>query len=237
MNPPTPPARKIRMLMRLRDNGLSDDRVLAAIEKVPREQFLPEMFFDRAYEDTALPIGHGQTISQPFIVGAMTQALEVGPRMKVLEIGTGSGYQGAVLSHLARRVYTIERHKPLLALAEQRFEALKLRNITTRAGDGMLGWPEVAPFERILVTAVALRDAPVALLEQLAIGGILVIPMGDEREQYIYKITRTEDDFETEQLWPVRFVPLLPGDPGEGSEPDDPLATLYKHVPKQEQLR
>jgi protein-L-isoaspartate(D-aspartate) O-methyltransferase len=229
-------ARKIRLLMKLRDSGVTDTRVLEAIEKIPREQFLPDMFHDRAYEDTALPIGHGQTISQPYIVGAMTQALQIGPRMKVLEIGTGSGYQAAVLSHICRRVYTIERHKPLLQVAEARFEHMRLRNITTRAGDGMLGWPEVAPFERILVTAVAMREAPQALLEQLMIGGILVIPMGDERAQHIYKITRTDDDeYESEQLMPVRFVPLLPGNPNE-AEPSDPLSTLYKHLPKKEHL-
>ena len=229
-------ARTIRLLMKLRDSGVTDTRVLEAIEKVPREQFLPDMFHDRAYEDTALPIGHGQTISQPYIVAAMSQALEIGPRMKVLEIGTGSGYQAAVLSHLCRRVYTIERHKPLLQMAEARLEQLKVRNITTRAGDGMLGWPEVAPFERIMVTAVALREVPQPVLEQLMIGGILVIPMGDERAQHIYKITRTDDDeFESHQLWPVRFVPLLPGNPNE-AEPVDPLATLYKHLPKEEQL-
>lgn len=231
------PARKIRLLMKLRQNGISDARVLAAIEKVPREAFLPETFHDRAYEDMALPIGHGQTISQPLVVANMTQALEIGPRMKVLEIGTGSGYQAAVLAHLCRRVYTIERHRPLLDMARERLAGLKLRNISTRAGDGMLGWPEVAPFERIIVTAAAGATIPQKLLDQLDIGGIMIIPVGtDKANQYIMKITRDDSGYTGEQLWPVRFVPLLPGDPGGEPEPDDPLSVLYKHIPTQEEL-
>ncbi len=235
---PVRPERKIRLLMKLRNDGVSDARVLAALEKVPREAFLPEMFLDRAYEDTALPIGHGQTISQPLVVALMTQALEVGPRMKVLEIGTGSGYQAAVLSHVCRRVYSIERHRPLLDMAKARFEVLKVRNISTRAGDGMLGWPEVAPFERIIVTAAAGQTVPKALLDQLADDGIMILPMGgDKASQFIVRITRKNGEFFSEQLWPTRFVPLLPGDPGVEPEPDDPLATVYKHIPKLEELR
>ncbi len=232
------PQRLIRLLMKLRHDGVSDARVLSALEKVPREAFLPEMFHDRAYEDTALPIGHGQTISQPQIVGLMTQALDVGAKMKVLEVGTGSGYQAAILSHLCRRVYSIERHRPLLDMARERFTALGLRNVSTRAGDGMLGWPEVAPFERIIVTAAAAHAVPARLLEQLDIGGVLVLPMGtDKASQHVYRITRDETGYHQERLWAVRFVPLLPGDPGLEPEPDDPLATLYKHLPKKESLR
>lgn len=229
------PARKIRLLMKLRTNGIVDPRVLAAVEKVPREQFLPEMFHDRAYEDIALPIGHGQTISQPLVVANMTQALEIGPRMKVLEIGTGSGYQAAVLSHLCRRVYSIERHRPLLEMARQRLEGLSIRNISTRAGDGMLGWPEVAPFERIIVTAAAGSSIPQHLLDQLAEGGIMIIPVGtDKASQFIMKITRDDSGYTAEELWPVRFVPLLPGDPGVEAEPDDPLSAQYQVQPSQE---
>lgn len=231
------PARKIRLLMKLRQDGISDARVLAAIEKVPREAFLPEMFHDRAYEDIALPIGHGQTISQPLVVANMTQALEIGPRMKVLEIGTGSGYQAAVLAQLCRRVYSIERHRPLLEIAKERLTSIKLRNISTRAGDGMLGWPEVAPFERIIVTAAAGATIPQKLLDQLDVGGIMIIPVGtDKANQFIMKITRDDSGYTAEQLWPVRFVPLLPGDPGSEPEPDDPLSSVYKYIPKQEEL-
>jgi protein-L-isoaspartate(D-aspartate) O-methyltransferase len=232
------PARKIRLLMKLREQGITDARVLAAIETIPREAFLPDMFHDRAYEDMALPIGHGQTISQPLVVASMTQLLDISPKHKVLEIGTGSGYQASVLAKIARRVYTIERHKPLSIMAKQRLEALKLRNISMRAGDGLLGWPEVAPFERIIVTAGAAGlKPPQRLLEQMAIGGVMVLPMGEAKSsQHLYRIIRDENGYRQEQHSPVRFVPLLPGDPGEQPEPDDPLATLYRHVPKQEEL-
>jgi len=204
-------ARKIRLLMLLRRNGVGDTGVLRAMELVPREAFVPPTFHDQAYEDTALPIGHGQTISQPLVVGLMTQVLELTDRHRVLEIGTGSGYQAAVLSKICRRVYTIERHRPLLADAERRFQQLRLHNVTTRHGDGTRGWPEAAPFERILVTAGGGAEPPEALLQQLAPGGIMVIPLGaDRREQKIVKIRRTESGFTREDLWPVRFVPLLP---------------------------
>lgn len=226
------PARKIRLLMKLRNDGVSDVRVLGAIEKVPREIFLPEMFHDRAYEDIALPIGHGQTISQPLVVAMMSEALNAGDRDKVLEIGTGSGYQAAVLAHLCRRVYTIERHRPLLDIARERLEALDLiRTISTRAGDGMMGWPEAAPFERIILTAAAGKEIPAKLLSQLAVGGVMILPMGqDKASQFIVRVTHvSEGEYLQERLWPTRFVPLLPGDPGKDPEPDDPLATLYKH--------
>jgi len=204
-------ARKIRLLMLLRRNGVTDTNVLRAIETVPREIFVPRTFTDQAYEDTALPIGHGQTISQPLVVGLMTQCLGVSDRLKVLEIGTGSGYQAAILSKLARRVYTVERHRPLLAEAEQRFQTLRLHNITARLGDGQRGWPEAAPFERILVTAGGGTEPPAELVNQLAIGGIMVIPLAvGQREQRVVRLLRTETGVQREELWPVRFVPLMP---------------------------
>ncbi len=205
-------ARKIRLLMTLRRSGITDTQVLGAIERVPREVFIPATFHDQAYEDMALPIGMGQTISQPMVVARMTQALEVTDRHKVLEIGTGSGYQAAVLAKLCRRLYTIERHKELLDIAVQRLETLRIRNVTALAADGTKGWPEQAPFERILVTAAhGGVEPPAALVDQLAVGGLMVIPMGDEkRKQRVVRYRRTEDGLDKEDLWPVRFVPLLP---------------------------
>lgn len=205
-------ARKIRLIMKLRKCGITDTGVLAAIERIPREIFIPTQFHDQAYEDTALPIGRGQTISQPLVVASMTQELRLNDRHKVLEIGTGSGYQAAILAKLCRRVYSIERHRPLLATAEQRINELRIRNITCKAADGMKGWIEQAPFDRIIVTAAAGDEPPPALLAQMSVGGIMVIPMGrDKASQFIYRITRvSEDSYETEKLMPVRFVPLLP---------------------------
>lgn len=198
--------------MHLRRHGIVDTNVLGAIERVPREEFVPELFFDQAYEDRALPIGLGQTISQPLVVATMSQALELNDRMKVLEIGTGSGYQAAILSKLCRRVYTMERHRPLLDIAEQRFKNMHLRNITTLVGDGMKGWPVQAPFDRIIVTAGAHGEAPRELLFQLAIGGIMCVPVGpDGTAQTLLKYTRVSNtEFTNQELMPVRFVPLLP---------------------------
>lgn len=213
MSPPdtTTAARRIRLLMKLRRCGITDRAVLGAVERIPREAFVPDTFSDQAYEDIALPIGRGQTISQPLVVAAMTQALKLGDRHKVLEVGTGSGYQAAILSKLCRRVYSIERHRPLLDIAEARFKQLRLHNITTVAGDGMKGWPEQAPFDRIIVTAAAAQEPPKALLDQLSVGGILVLPLGKQNgDQFIYRITRTEDGYHSEKMMPVRFVPLLP---------------------------
>jgi len=205
----TEAARKIRLLMELRREGISDTRVLSAIEQVPREKFVPETFQDRAYDNSALPIGHGQTVSQPLIVALMTQALEVGPRMRVLEIGTGSGYQTAVLCHLCRRVYTIELHRPLQAEAEKRLAELRLSNYTAIAGDGAKGWPDQAPFERIIVTA-APKKVPSMLLDQLAEDGIMVIPVGAELEdQWLEVIKKQGGKFTSARLAPVRFVPLV----------------------------
>ncbi len=204
-------ARKVRLIMELRREGIKDTRVLSAIERVPREIFVPDAFRDQAYDNIPLPIGSGQTISQPFIVAFMTEALSVGERMKVLEVGTGSGYQAAVLSHLCRRVYTIERHRPLLKITEDRFKVLRRHNITSRFGDGYKGWPEQAPFERIIVTAAA-PDLPNALVSQLAVGGVMVIPVGENAlEQDIVRLTRREKDVEVETLRPVRFVPMVEG--------------------------
>jgi protein-L-isoaspartate(D-aspartate) O-methyltransferase len=209
-------ARKIRLVMELRQAGIADTAVLSAIERIPREVFVPETFQDRAYEDTALPIGHGQTLSRPRVVARMTEALAAGPRSKVLEIGTGSGYQAAVLSRLCRRVYTIERYRPLLLKAEARFAALRLSNITSRVGDGFKGWREQAPFERIIVTAAAL-DVPGDLADQLAEGGVMVLPVGRQgRDQNLLRLIRTADGLVEEPLGDVRFVPLLDG------LPDDP---------------
>jgi protein-L-isoaspartate(D-aspartate) O-methyltransferase len=205
----------LRLLMELRGLGVSDARVLGALERVPREVFVPGAFKDQAYENVALPIGHGQTISQPLVVALMTEALEVGERDKVLEIGTGSGYQTAVLARLCRRVFSIERHRALLKEAEKRFAELRLHNVTSRFGDGTKGWPEQAPFDRIIVTAAA-PELPGKLLGSLAEGGVLVAPVGEERrDQRLIRIRRKDGTSITEELGPVRFVPLVAGLPRE----------------------
>jgi protein-L-isoaspartate(D-aspartate) O-methyltransferase len=205
--------RVLRLLMELRGAGVGDARVLGAIERVPRELFVPPAFRDRAYENVALPIGHAQTISQPLVVAKMSEALEVGERHKVLEIGTGSGYQTAVLARLCRRVFTMERHRPLLKEAEKRFAELKLHNVTTRFGDGTKGWPEQAPFDRIMVTAAA-TTLPPTLIDSLAEGGVLVAPIGRERrEQRLMRVRRIDGQFVAEDLGAVLFVPLVAGLP------------------------
>lgn len=207
----TEDARKIRLIMELRQTGITDTDVLSALERIPREEFVLYNFSDQAYENTALPIDQGQTISQPYVVAFMTHVLEVGPRMRVLEIGTGSGYQAAVLSKLCRRVYTIERYRSLLRQAEERFRKLGLHNIVTKLGDGHLGWSEQAPFDRIIVTAAA-PEVPGALKEQLAVGGIMVIPVGESGwNQEVVRLRRDEKGFASEELLPVRFVPLVEG--------------------------
>ncbi|MFQ5959569.1 MAG: protein-L-isoaspartate(D-aspartate) O-methyltransferase [Alphaproteobacteria bacterium] len=207
----TQESRKIRLIMELRREGITSTRVLSAIERVSREMFVPASFADQAYDNIALPIGHGQTISQPLVVAFMTEKLEVGERMKVLEIGTGSGYQAAVLAPLCRRLYTVERQRALLREAEKRFAALGLNNVVTRYGDGAKGWPEQAPFDRIIVTAAA-PDVPPLLLEQLAEGGLMVLPLGfDFFDQELVRVRRTKKGHKTERLMDVRFVPLVPG--------------------------
>ena len=203
--------RKMQFLFALRSRGVTDRRVLEAMEKIDRGVFLTGLFAERAYEDMPLPIPCGQTISQPSVVGLMTQALDVQPRHKVLEIGTGSGYQAAILSQLARRVYTVERHKRLTQAAEEVFRALELTNITAVTADGSRGYPEQAPFDRILVTAAA-EDPPGPLLAELKEGGIMVLPVGQsDAVQHLIKVTRTSAGYDYEELRPVRFVPLVEG--------------------------
>ena len=203
-------ASKIRLIMDLRRQGIHDNRVLAAMERVPRELFVPHAFAAEAYNNIPLPISQGQTISQPFIVAYMTQELKLDDRSIVLEIGTGSGYQAAVLAHLCRRVYTIERYRSLREEAEARFAELDLHNITSRLADGSKGWPELAPFDRIMVTAAA-PAVPQALVDQLADGGIMIVPVGGSSLQTLVRITRHGDDIEREDLLEVRFVPLVAG--------------------------
>lgn len=202
---------RIQLIMELRARGIRSTRVLAAIEKVPRHLFVNPAFRAQAYADQSLPIECGQTVSQPYVVAYMSELLEITDRHKVLEVGTGSGYQAAVLSHLARRVYTIERYRTLAKEAEARFDELGLTNITSMIGDGIRGWKAQAPFDRIIVTAAA-KDVPPALLEQLCDGGILVMPVGATGGvQHIVRIVSAGDRFERETLLPVRFVPLVPG--------------------------
>ncbi len=204
--------------MSLRRSGVTDAAVLGAIERIPRERFIPATFQDRAWEDSALPIGHGQTISQPLVVAAMTAALKLDDRRKVLEIGTGSGYQTAVLAQLARRVYTIETIKPLQDQAAALLESLRIHNVTMRHGDGALGWPEQAPFDRIIVTAASGGEAPRRLVAQLAEGGIMVCPVRRAADdQMMVRIRRENGEIQSDDLWPVRFVPLVSragGQPG-----------------------
>lgn len=203
--------RKMQFLFALRSKGITDQRVLSAMEKIDRGLFVRGLFAERAYEDMPLPIACGQTISQPSVVGLMTQALDISPRHKVLEIGTGSGYQAAVLSYLARRVYTIERHRTLVSDAKKLFEELDLSNIIPILSDGSRGLQEQAPFDRIIVTAAA-EDPPGPLLSQLKEGGIMVIPVGQsDTVQNLIRVTRTEDGYHYDDLRTVRFVPLVEG--------------------------
>ena len=202
---------KMQFLFALRSKGVIDTCVLTAMERVDRAAFVKGIFAERAYEDMPLPISCGQTISQPSIVGIMTQALKVSPRDKVLEIGTGSGYQAAILSHLARRVYTVDRYRRLVIQAQAIFTAQDITNITTFTGDGSHGFAEHAPFDRILLTAAA-EDPPGPLLAQLRVGGIMVLPVGQsDTVQSLIRVTRLETGFNYEELRPVRFVPLLEG--------------------------
>ncbi len=208
--------KRIRLIMDLRNKGITDTDVLSAIERTPREEFIPEHSRDQAWEDIALPIGLGQTISQPFVVAIMTEALQISDRDKVLEIGTGCGYQAAILSYLARRVYTIERHKYLLLNAKKRFDSLKLRNIVAVVGDGMKGWVGIgdanpAPFDKIIVTAAARNKPPQAFFDQLKIGGRMIVPVGGVGGQVLKLYKReSQDAYSVKDILPVRFVPLLP---------------------------
>lgn len=203
--------RKMQFLFSLRSKGVTDNRVLSAMEAIDRAPFVRGLFADHAYEDTPLPIACGQTISQPSVVGLMTQALDVSPRDKVLEVGTGSGYQAAILSQLARRIYTVDRHRRLVREARAVFEGLDLGNITAFTADGSFGLPEQAPFDRIIVTAAA-EDPPGPLLAQLKIGGIMVLPVGQsDTVQSMIRVRRLETGFEYDEMRPVRFVPLVEG--------------------------
>jgi protein-L-isoaspartate(D-aspartate) O-methyltransferase len=195
----------------LKEQGVSDPAVLAAIASTPRDLFTPDLFLERAFEDQALPIACGQTISQPYIVGLMTQALRIEKRSRVLEIGTGSGYQTTILSKLARLVYSVERYRTLMSAAEARFQTLGLTNVITRFGDGGQGWPEQAPFDRVMVTAAASED-PRVLLAQLKPNGVLVAPVGRGPVQNLNRyVGDGEGGFTVETLTEVRFVPLLDG--------------------------
>ncbi|HTT97962.1 MAG TPA: protein-L-isoaspartate(D-aspartate) O-methyltransferase [Rhizomicrobium sp.] len=223
--------RAIQLIMTLRRQGIHDNAVLGALERTPREAFVEEPFAHQAWDNSALPIACGQTISQPYVVAYITQELKVAPNMRVLELGTGSGYQAAVLSPLCRKVYTIERHRPLLKQAEARFKQLKLDNVVTKHGDGFKGWPEQAPFDRIVLSA-AVAEVPLILIEQLKPGGALIAPVGtvpksndfglpESFSQRLTRIIRTEAGYEQEELLPVVFVPMVSGVPQEVKSPND----------------
>lgn len=204
-------ARRIdTLLAQLRQQGINDERLLQAIEEVPRERFVDEAFEHKAWENMALPIGSGQTISQPYMVAKMTALLELTPTSRVLEIGTGSGYQTAILAHLVEHVYSVERIKGLQWQAKRRLKQLDLHNVSTRHGDGWQGWPSRGPFDAIIVTA-APPEIPVELMSQLDEGGILVLPVGEEQQQ-LKRIRRRAGEFSVETVEPVRFVPLVKGD-------------------------
>jgi len=204
--------RMIQLLMELRRQGITDTEVLSAMETTPRELFVPAVFQDRAYDNVALPVDAGQTISQPYVVAYMTAALELKPSLRVLEVGTGTGYQTAILGKLARRIYTIERHASLAEQAQERLKKLKLFNVDVRVSDGMRGWPGQAPFDRIIVTAAARENPPQELLNQLNIKGLIVIPIDRGVDgQVLVRIRRTAQGFQSTDLLPVKFVPLLEG--------------------------
>jgi protein-L-isoaspartate(D-aspartate) O-methyltransferase len=201
----------MEFLLTLRRRGISDQAVLRAMDEVPREYFVETSFARSAYADQALPIACGQTISQPYVVAYMTEQLNVGPTHRVLEIGTGSGYQAAVLSRLAREVVTIERYRTLADQARERLKALGYDNVEIVAGDGFAGMPERAPFDRIIVTAAA-ETIPETLMAQLADDGIMILPLGSHQgSQHIIKLTKLQTGTQREDLIPVRFVPMLPG--------------------------
>lgn len=202
---------KMQFLYALRSRGVTNAAVLTAMEQIDRAPFIRGYFAQRAYEDMPLPIACGQTISQPSVVGLMTQALEITPRDTVLEVGTGSGYQAAILSQLARRVYTVDRHPRLVREAREVFDQLGLTNVTAFTADGSFGLPDQAPFDRILVTAAA-EDPPGPLLAQLKVGGIMVLPVGQsDAVQHLIRVRRTPEGLDYDELRPVRFVPLVEG--------------------------
>lgn len=198
------------LLAQLHQQGINDERLLEAISQVPRERFVDEALAHKAYDNMPLPIGHGQTISQPYIVAKMTALLALQPTDDVLEIGTGSGYQTAILAHLARHIYSVERVKVLQWNAKRRFKQLDLHNISTRHGDGWQGWVSKGPFDAIIVTA-APAEIPMTLLQQLKPDGRLILPVGGD-SQTLKLIVRRGNDFHTNVIEKVRFVPLIPGE-------------------------
>ncbi|BFN13896.1 MULTISPECIES: protein-L-isoaspartate(D-aspartate) O-methyltransferase [Marinobacter] len=200
---------RMRLVQRLREGGIESDRVLEVIGQVPRHIFLDEALSHRAYEDTSLPIGHGQTLSQPYIVARMTELLLAHAPQRVLELGTGSGYQTAVLSQLFPEIYSVERIRPLQDRARDRLRQLNVRNVLLKHADGGMGWPERGPFDGIIVTAAPV-EVPRELLDQLADGGVLIAPVGEEN-QVLVEIIRKGNRFERHNLEPVHFVPLLGG--------------------------
>lgn len=200
---------RMRLVQRLREIGIQSDQVLDVIGQVPRHIFLDEALSHRAYEDTSLPIGHGQTLSQPYIVARMTELLLAHGPEHVLELGTGSGYQTAVLAQMFPRIYSVERIRPLQDRARERLKKLEVRNVLLKHADGGMGWPERGPFNGIIVTAAPI-DVPQELLDQLADGGVLIAPVGEEH-QVLVEVIRKGDRFERRELEPVRFVPLLAG--------------------------
>ena len=202
--------RKIRLILELRESGISDSKVLSAIEKIPREIFVPENFRNQSYENIALPIGNDQTISQPYVVALMTQELKVEKNHKVLELGTGSGYQCAILSLLSRRVYTIERIKSLLVNAENKFKELKLTNIVTKHDDGNLGWKEQIPFDRVIFTA-ATKEIDINFFKHINEDGILIAPIKNNSNQILKKFIKKNGKIISEKLTDVIFVPNLKG--------------------------
>ena len=202
--------RKIRLTLELRESGITDAKVLSAIETTPREIFIPDSFKNQAYENIAVPIGNEQTISQPYIVALMTQSLKLEKTHKVLELGTGSGYQCAILSLLARRIYTVERIKPLLLGAEEKFKKLKLNNIVTKFGDGNLGWKEQVPFDRIIFTA-ATKEISKNIFDHISDNGVIIAPIIYKSTQILKKFTKKNNKIIIEKLSNVLFVPNLPG--------------------------
>ncbi len=201
---------KANLIMQLRSQSITDKAILSAVEKVPREAFVPESLRQHAYENASLPIAGNQTISQPYVVARMTEALALKQSDRVLEIGTGSGYQTAILSCLARRIYTVERIRPLLVSAENKLKTLKISNVLFRHADGHLGWPEAAPFEKIIVTC-QIKKIPDTLKSQLKDGGILVAPVGEAGKEVLVTLTRNGDEFTLTELMAVRFVPMVAG--------------------------
>jgi len=199
------------------ERGIRDERVIAALRAVPRERFFLADSRESAFADRAAPIGHGQTISQPYMVALMTSRLQVGPAHKVLEIGTGSGYHTAVLCKLAKEVYSVERVKPLLDEAFEKLLSLEIRNVHFRYGDGTKGWSEAAPFDRVIIAAGAPRVPEALLKTQLADGGIAVLPVGPADEQMLIEVQRMGDTLVSTDICPCRFVKLV-GEEGWGAE-------------------